>query len=120
VADRAHEEGEIPRQFPNVPPPEIAGAAQTRLLIKAIEDTVKDLKDDVRDIKSHRHSDLILHLSVFVAGFLVLGGMLIAGYFRLDDRIDKLTETSIRVDTKLEDLLQRLPPVQAPVQKSKQ
>lgn len=114
MANVAEREGEVPQQFANVPPPEIAGAAQTRLLIKAIEDSLKDLKDDVKDIKSHRHTDFVFHISIFGAGFLLLAGMLIFGYFRLDDRVSKLSDTSIRVDTKLGDLLERIPPVQAP------
>jgi len=47
--------------------------------------------------------------------------MLVFGYFRLDDRISKtedkinaLTVTLTRVETKLGDLLERIPPVQAP------
>jgi hypothetical protein len=109
------QDGDVPRQFPNVPPQEIASAGQTRLLIKAVEDAVKDLKDDVRDIKSHRHSDFVFHITIFAAGFVILAGMLITGYFKLDERISKLTDASTRVDTKLEDLLARIPPVQTPV-----
>lgn len=116
MADPTRQEGEIPRQFANVPPPDIAGAGQTRLLIKAIEDSLKDLKDDVREIKSHRHSDFVFHITIFGAGFLILAGMLITGYLKLDERITNLTNVSIRIDTKLEDLLQRIPPI-PPTQK---
>jgi hypothetical protein len=95
--------------------PDISGAtAQTRLVIIAIEASIKDLKDDVREIKSNRHSDFVYMISVFAAGFLLLAGMLIAGYLRLDDRIVELTKSSVRVDTKLEDLLQRIPAIPTP------
>jgi hypothetical protein len=109
------QESEIPRQFASVPPPDLAGAGQTRLLIKAIEDAVKDLKDDVKDIKSHRHTDFVFHISIFAGGFLILAGMFIAGYLKLDERVTAITNISIRVDTKLEDLLQRIPPLPSPV-----
>jgi hypothetical protein len=115
VADPAQSDSEIPRQFPNVPPPDVAGSGQTRLLISAIEGALKDLKDDVKDIKSHRHSDFVFHISLLGAGFILLAGMLIAGYFKLDDRISKIEDASTRIDTKLEDLLARIPPVQAPI-----
>jgi hypothetical protein len=56
-----------------------------------------------------------------VTAFLILSGMLIFGYFKLDDRIVKLEDrvngfsnTLVRIDTKLEDLLARIPPVQTP------
>ena len=112
------ENGDIPRQFASVPPPDIAaGTGQLRLI-------VQELKDDIRDIKSHRHSDFVFHITVLAAGFLILAGMLIFGYFKLDDRITKsddkinnLITAVTRSDTKLEDLLQRIPPAQTPVPK---
>jgi hypothetical protein len=99
-----------------VPPPDIAGAGQTRLLIKAIEDTVAELKTDVREIKSYRHTDFLYVITMFAAGFLLLAGMLVFGYFRLDERLVSATATLIRVDTKLEDLVRRIPPVPTPPQ----
>jgi hypothetical protein len=116
VASRPPPQGEIevPRQFPSVPPPDAsAWVAQTRLIVKAVEDSVGDLKSDVKDIKAHRHSDFVYHVSVFAGGFLLLAGMMIVGYLRLDEKMSALSSSSIRVDTKLEDLLQRIPPVQA-------
>lgn len=110
------QEAAPPRNFPQVPPPDIAaGAGQLRLI-------VGELKDDIRDIKSHRHSDFVFHVTVLAGGFLLLAGMLIFGYFRLDDRITKsddkinsLTNQVTRTNTQLEDLLERIPPVQTPV-----
>lgn len=113
------QEETIPQQFANVPtPPDIsAGAGHLRLV-------VQELKDDIRDIKSHRHSDFIVYVSMLAGGFLILAGMLIFGYFKLDDRISRsddkinaLATTSVRIDTKLEDLLQRIPPVSTPLPK---
>ena len=99
--------------------PDVGGAAQTRLLINAIDVSTRELKGDVRDIKLHRHSDFVYMISVFAAGFLLLAGMLIAGYLLLDERIEKHTISSVRVETKLEDLLQRVPPILPPPSKQK-
>lgn len=114
MPESATQDSSVPQQFANVLPPDIAGAGQTRLLIKAVEDAVQGLKEDVRDIKSHRHSDFVFHICIFGGGFLVLAGMLITGYMKLDDRLMAITNTSIRAETKLEDLLQRIPPVPTP------
>jgi hypothetical protein len=114
-----------PQQLPNVPPDVSVAAGQARLLIKAVENAVEELKKDVREIKSHQRTDLVNNAKMFAAGFLILAGMLIYGYFRLDDRLTKMNEIldsrittlnniAIRVDTKLEDLLQRIPPVPTP------
>jgi hypothetical protein len=99
--------------------PDVGTAAQTRFLINAIDVSTRELKDDVKDIKSHRHSDFVYMISVFSLGFILLAGMFIFGYFRLDDRIVELTKSSVRVETKLEDLLQRVPPILLPPSKQK-
>lgn len=53
-----------------------------------------------------------------IAGFLVLAGLFIYGYNRLDDRIDVKTTSLVisitRVETKLDDLSGRLLPPPAP------
>jgi hypothetical protein len=90
-------------------------AGQTRIIVEAVKESVADLKADVKEIKGHRVSDLRWHIGIFGAGFLVLGGMLIAGYFKLEDRLSDLSTASTRVETKLDDLLARIPPVQTPV-----
>jgi hypothetical protein len=106
-------------QIANVIPDVGAVAGQTRLLINAIDASTRELKDDVRDIKSHRHSDFVYMISVFAAGFILLAGMLITVYLLLDGRIEKLTISSVRSETKLEDLLQRVPPILPPPPKQK-
>lgn len=120
-ARRNQEEAVPPGQLPNVPPGELPGVAQTRLLIQTLEAALKDVKDDIRDIRSHRHSDFVYTIAMFSGGFVLLAAMLIATYFIIDNRFDKLGEkldklsTSFtRVDVKLEDLLARIPPVQTP------
>jgi hypothetical protein len=91
-----------------------AGAAQTRLIIRSLQDSLRDVKVDVQEIKVGVHSDFRLLLKIFGGAFVLLAGMLIFGYFRLEDKISTLNASSIRVDTKLEDLLQRIPPIPTP------
>jgi hypothetical protein len=108
-------EAEVPRSFPNVLPPNIsADAGYVRIIVNAIEENVKELRNDVREINSQRHPDFIFYISIFAAGFVVLAGMMIVGYLKLDDKIGELDRRLIRVDTKLEDLLQRIPPIPTP------
>jgi uncharacterized membrane protein YciS (DUF1049 family) len=89
--------------------------------VKAIEDSIGEIKAEIKEIKSHRHSDFVWLVTVFAAGFIALACLFGFGYFRIDDKferltdkIDKLTASSIRSDTKLEDLLQRIPPTITP------
>jgi hypothetical protein len=98
-----------------------ANAGQARLVVSALEDSFGEIKTDIKEIKAHRHSGFVWVITVFAAGFVALAGLFGFGYFRIDDRferltdkIDKLTASSIRSDTKLEDLLQRIPPAITP------
>jgi hypothetical protein len=63
----------------------------------------------VDDNKAHK-SDFRLTWTAFVAGFLILAGLFIYGYNRLEDRAVEGMKGVTKIDTKLEDLLQRLPP----------
>jgi hypothetical protein len=120
----ANQESVAPQSFANVPPDLSANAGQARLVVKALEDSIGEIKTDIKEIKSHRHSDFVWLVTVFAAGFLLLAGLFGFGYFRVDDKferltdkLDKLTASSIRADTKLEDLLQRIPPAVTPAPK---
>jgi hypothetical protein len=97
----------------NVAPPDFAG--QTRILINAIEGTVADLKADVREIRNHRVTDLLWHIGVFAGGFLILASAMIFAYFKIEEKTSALTTVTTRVETKLDDLVARLPPVVAPI-----
>jgi hypothetical protein len=110
----AIQDSEPPRDMANVPPQDMVGAGQTRLIVEAVKESVADLKSDVKEIKSHRYSDLVWHVSTLAAGFVLLTGMMIAAYFRLDDRVNGISMALTRVETKLDDLLQRIPPVPTP------
>ena len=119
-------------------------AVYARLRIEAVEEGVGEIKDDIREIRAHRHSDFVHILEIFGTGFLVLAGMLVAAYFIVDskfdkadskvdriikeqtekadrlfkessERVEKLSNSATRIDAKLEDLLARIPPVPSPV-----
>jgi len=63
-------------------------------------------------------SDFRWTWSGLAAGFLILAGFFTYGYLRLADQLDQKTTglltTSVRVETKLDDLSQRLLPLPAP------
>ena len=67
-----------------------------------------------------RESDLMQMrwiISAIAAVIVLLGGMMIAAYFRLESRMDELSTSSTKIETKLEDLLARIPPVATPAPK---
>lgn len=114
------EEATTPPSDSSITTPITGDTAATRVRIKVVEDSVGEIKDDIREIKNHRHTDFVHVMQMLGAGFLVLAGMLISGYFILDakleklsSKVDALTATIIRADTKLEDLLARIPPARA-------
>jgi len=107
-------EPEPPKSMANVAPAEMAGAAHTRILIDAVKESVADLKSDVKDIKSHRFADLLWHIAGLVGLAIILGGMMSAAYFKLEEKISNLSIASTRVETKLDDLIARIPPVPTP------
>lgn len=110
------DESEPPKTLPNVPS-DVGGSGQTRLIIQAIEPTITELKNEMRDVRKSASTDF----RWIIGGFILIGGMMIAGYFRLDDRIARLEDkfltlsnTTTKIDTKLEDLLERIPPISTP------
>lgn len=108
---KPRQEPENPQDLPNVTPDIFPQTSQIRFLLGSLE----QLQQDVRKLNSERLSNFLWYIGIFCAGFVLLATMLIFGYLRLDDKVSSLTQTSIRVDTKLEDLLQRIPPItQAP------
>jgi hypothetical protein len=109
-----------PTETANVTPID-PGTAQTRQIVDAVKATVAGLQDDVKDIRNYRYTDLLLHIGAFAGGIVLVVGMIITVYLRLDDKILGLSEkmqglstSQTRIDAKLEDLLQRIPPVQSP------
>lgn len=102
--------GEIPEEPKNIS----QGAAQAGQIIRGIQDSLSAVQLDIKDLRREAHHDFWSLLKTFGAGFIILGGMLIYGYFRLEDQITALDRTLIKVETKLDDLLQRIPPVPTP------
>jgi hypothetical protein len=95
-----------PPSVANVTPDQTSGG-QTRLLYETFKETLSDLKTDVREIRGHRVPDLVLVCSAIVGTFVLLGGMLIFGYFRLEAKIEDLSTTLTRVETKLDDAIRQ-------------
>jgi hypothetical protein len=93
-------------------PPEIPTGGAANVL-------VREFKDDIREIKRDQKIDFRIVIGMFATGFVIIAGMLVFGYFRVDDRVIKLEDrvnglntTLVRIETKLEDLLARMPPAQ--------
>jgi hypothetical protein len=91
-----------------------AGTAQTRQVVDAVRTTVAELSGEVKSIRDYRYTDLLLHIGAFTTGIIIVVTLVLHLYSKLDDRIQALSTSSTRVETKLEDLLQRIPPVQSP------
>jgi hypothetical protein len=128
VAREPHERVTTPADEMAVTTPISGEAAAARVRIKAVEDSVADIKTDIKEIRNHQHTDFVHTMEIFGTGFLLLAGMLIAAYFiidgkfekvdgkfdKLNERINALSTSNSRIDTKLEDLLARIPPVPTP------
>jgi hypothetical protein len=108
------QESQPPTEMANVAPFDVAGSGQTRLIVEAVKESVADLKADVKEIKGYRYGDLFKYLSAIAAAVVLLGGMMIAVYFRVEDKIQRISTSTTRIESKLEDLVQRIPPVPTP------
>lgn len=113
MANESMGQESVPQQFANVPPDLSPTTGHLRLIVSAVEASVKDLKGDLRDVKNNRHSDFVYLISVFAGGFLLLAGMFIFGYLKIADKIDAQTISNAKIETKLDDLVARIPPVQS-------
>lgn len=113
----AAQESEPPKAMANVTPMDAGVTPVTRVLIDAVKESVSDLKSDVKEIKAQRFPDLLWHIAGLVGLGVILGGMMLTVYFKLEDKISALSTSSAKIETKLEDLIARIPPVQAPVPK---
>ena len=109
--------GVPPKEMANVIPLDSAAVGQTRMIVDAVKESVAELKADVKDIKGHRHTDFVWIIGVFATGFLVLLGAMATAYLRLDDKVSELSKSQTRMETRLEDLIARIPPAQTPLPK---
>jgi hypothetical protein len=115
------ETSDTPHELATVPPRIGTGSGEVRAIVSALEAEIRGIKGEISLLNRDRHSDFKFTMSVFAAGVVLLVGMLFFGFFKLDDRTNKVDDSlrkqenlSTRIDTKLEDLLARIPPVQAP------
>jgi hypothetical protein len=126
VTESQHSDGAEPPKAG--PPPVSAETAQTGILVRAIEAALVEPLKRISELRSDNRTDQKWMLTAFAAGFLLLAGMMITGYHWLDERIiaqstrleDRLGKTDdrvnslgsllTRVDQKLQDLLDRIPP----------
>jgi hypothetical protein len=113
VASLQDQEATTPASMANVTPLD-AGSNQTRMIVDAVKASVSALETDVRAIRDYRYTDLLLHIGVFTAAVVIVVGMIVTVYFKLDDRISAISTSSTKVETKLDDLLARIPPVPTP------
>jgi hypothetical protein len=104
-------EAEPPGRLANVTPDITLASGQTRLVIESLQAGMKDV----------RHSDFVYMISIFGAGFVALAALSLVLYARLDEKYTKMDEkvnalisSSVELKTLLDDLIQRIPPVQAP------
>jgi hypothetical protein len=102
-----------PLDTANVTPMD-GGTAQTRQIVEAVKASVSELRQDVRDIKEYRYTDLWRQIGAFAAGIVFVVSAMVAAYLRLDDKLSSLSISNTRLETKLEDLLARIPPVPTP------
>jgi len=130
--------GEIPGQLASTTPAIDlnSNALQSRMVIQGIQDDIKNIRMDIKEIrsdmasvKSNIHENFVRILMLYGAGFVALSVGFIYAYNRLDDKITRDIDNirnsisiidgnfrkneilSTKIDTKLEDLLQRIPPV---------
>lgn len=73
--------------------------------VAKLEERVNSL---IEDNKAHK-SDFRWTWTGLVAGFLILAGMFIYGYNRLEDKNLDIAKATVAISTKLDDLSQRLP-----------
>lgn len=94
-----------------------SGAGPLRLVIGQLDSAIGEIRSDIGNIKDHRHTDFKWLVTIFGLGFVALATMFIVGYMRLEDRLDPLSISNTKIETKLDDLLARIPPAITPVPK---
>jgi hypothetical protein len=111
------QDSEPPKSIANVTPIDAGVTPVTRVLIDAVKEQVADLKDDVKEIKSHRFADLLWHIGGLVGLAVIIGGLMLTIYFKLEEKISSIAKSSTKVETRLEDLIARIPPAPTPIPK---
>lgn len=125
------------KDIANVTPMD-AGAATNRILIDTLKEhisavkldvkdirtelvsEVKSVRADVKEIRDYRYTDLLKYgaaLLALIGGFITIYLKIEDKFVRLEDRLREISTTSTRIETKLDDLIQRLPPAPTPIPK---
>jgi hypothetical protein len=114
-----------PTSFPEVPPPPYLLATSQTWYAEAmmqLQNTIGELRANVVSLQSginkHEQSfrnDFRWTWTGLAAATVLLMGALIFGYFRLEDRQSNLDKATVRIETKVDDALQRLPAAPANV-----
>jgi hypothetical protein len=109
-----------PRQMPEVDTPAYAKVVSDTWIIEGmmqIQHSLGELKADVAHVKSSADTnergvrgDFKWTWSGIAAATIIFMGALIYGYFRLEDRQEHLSTGLAAIETKLNDLLLRVPP----------
>ena len=94
-----------PTSVANITPP--TGEGQARTAFETFKDTLSEIKTDVRELRKGLVVGFLILAAALVAGFLILAGMLVDGYLKLEAKIDGLSTPLTRVETKLDDAIQR-------------
>ena len=83
--------------------------------VPELASSVGFIKEAVSELRTNSRSDHRFVLAVFGAGFVLLGSMTIASYLLLVNKVDSQAIAGQRIETKLDDLIARLPPTPTPI-----
>ena len=75
-----------------------------------IKQDIRELKTDLGKVKDEMHSAKVWILCIFGAGFLLLAGGIIAGYFRLSDHEEKTSSIISDMRVSIQQLVDTIPP----------
>jgi hypothetical protein len=106
-----------------VPPDVGQETPQTRALVRALENALRDFRSDITDVRTRAHTDFFRMLGVFALGFLALAGMVIEAYrwghedlgaavTKLEARMDKIDDRGITTENTLSRIEQHLQDMQ--------
>ncbi len=109
-----------PKQFPETVPQSYPESVQVGWLTESMmqmQSSVGELKARVEQLRSNEaehqrdvKSDFKWTWTGLAGATVLLVSALIYGYFRLEDRQVSMDTTLTRIETRLDDLLQRVPP----------
>jgi hypothetical protein len=110
--DKPPEPGQIP-DVPSSSYARVTGEAWIAELLSQTQIAIGELKSDVKHLEGQAgdfRRDFRWTWTGLVIGFLILCGFFIAGYNRMEDKESILSTTMTKIETKVDQLLQRPPP----------